>query len=164
MRQILRTLPYSLLILWPFLRSFPQDYLDAAALDGAGPWAQIRRVVLPLTSRTLVAAWAISFAIGLGELPATNIVTPPGTQPMSVLVWGLLHTGVESHLSGVALIMLATIAVAGVFAAVAVYSLRRDASQRNGLNELALARVSRVHTVTLPVSPGRQPDCRRAPP
>ena len=122
--QILRTLPYSLLILWPFLRSFPQDYLDAAALDGAGPWAQFRRVVLPLTFRTLVAAWAIAFAVGLGELPATNIVTPPGTQPMSVLVWGLLHTGVESHLAGVALIMLATIAVAGAVVAVAVYSLR----------------------------------------
>ena len=124
MAETLRTLPYSLLILWPFLRSFPQDYLDAAALDGKGPWGQLFRVVLPLSRRPLVAAWAIAFAIGLGELPATNLAAPPGTQPMSVLIWSLLHTGVESHLSGVALIMLTVIAAAGLFALVSVRSLR----------------------------------------
>jgi iron(III) transport system permease protein len=124
MAETLRTLPYSLLILWPFLRSFPQDYLDAAALDGIGPSARFFRVVLPLSGRPLLAAWAIAFALGLGELPATNLAAPPGTQPMSVLIWGLLHTGVESHLAGVALIMLIVIAGAGLFAAVAVRSLQ----------------------------------------
>ena len=36
---------------------------------------------------------------------------------MPVFLWGLLHTGVESHFSGVALIMLAVIATAGLAAA-----------------------------------------------
>jgi iron(III) transport system permease protein len=124
MAETLRTLPYSLLILWPFLRSFSQDYLDAAALDGIGPWSQFVRVVLPLSARALIAAWAVAFAIGLGELPTTNLAAPPGTQPMSVLIWGLLHTGVESHLAGVALIMLIVVATAGLFAAGAVWSVR----------------------------------------
>jgi iron(III) transport system permease protein len=122
--ETLRSLPYALLLLLPFLRSFPQDYLDAAALDGVGPWGQIFRVVLPLSRRAFLAAWAIAFAFGLGELPATNLVAPPGTQPMSVLIWALLHTGVESHLSGVALIMLAVVAAAGAVALLAVRSLR----------------------------------------
>jgi len=122
--ETLRSLPYSLLLLWPFLRAFPQDYLDTAALEGHGPWGQMVHVVLPMSRRPLLAAWAIAFAIGLGELPATNLVAPPGIQPMSVLIWGLLHTGVESHLSGVALIMLLAVAAAGLLAAVAVRSLR----------------------------------------
>jgi iron(III) transport system permease protein len=124
MAETLRTLPYALLILWPFLRSFPRDYLDTAALDGMGPWGLVFGVVLPMSRRALLAAWAIAFAIGLGELPATNLAAPPGTQPMSVVIWGLLHTGVESHLSGVALIMLFVVASAGLFAAGAVRSLR----------------------------------------
>ena len=49
--QALRALPYVLLILWPFLRSFPQDYLDAAALDGYGSFGQMVRVALPLSLR-----------------------------------------------------------------------------------------------------------------
>jgi iron(III) transport system permease protein len=119
-----RSLPYALLILWPFLRSFPQEHLHAAALDGLTAWRQLVRVVIPLSRRALLAGWAIAFAIGLGELPATNLVAPPGTQPMSVVIWGLLHTGVESHLAGVALIMLMVVAAAGLCAAGAVRSLR----------------------------------------
>jgi iron(III) transport system permease protein len=124
MAEAFRTLPYALLILWPFLRSFPQELLDAAALDGLTTWGQLVRVVIPLSRRALVAAWAIGFAIGLGELPATNLVAPPGTQPMPVVIWGLLHTGVESHLSGVALIMLIVVFGAGLFASAAVRLLR----------------------------------------
>jgi iron(III) transport system permease protein len=117
MAQAQRALPYVLLVLWPFLRAFPQDYLDAAALEGHGPWGQGLRVVLPLSWRALGAAWAVAFALGLGELPATNLVAPPGISPMSREIWGLLHTGVESHLAGVALIMLGVIALAGLAAA-----------------------------------------------
>jgi iron(III) transport system permease protein len=122
--QTLRSLPYSLLLLWPFLRAFPQDYLDTAALEGQTPWRQFLHVVLPMSRRPVAAAWTIAFAIGLGELPATNLAAPPGTQPMSVLIWGLLHTGVESHLSGVALIMLLAVGTAGLLATLAVRSLR----------------------------------------
>ena len=113
-------MPYALLILWPFLRSFPQDYLDAAALDGCGPPGQMLRVALPLSARGLLAAWMVALALALGELPATRQVYPAGVEPMPVFLWGLLHTGVESHLSGVALIMLAVIAAAGLAAAAAI--------------------------------------------
>jgi iron(III) transport system permease protein len=118
--QSLRALPYVLLILWPFLRSFPQDYLDAAALDGYGPAGQMARVVLPLSIPAASASWMVALALGLGELPATRQVYPPGIEPMSVFLWGLLHTGVESHLAGVALMMLMVIAAAGMAAAVAL--------------------------------------------
>jgi iron(III) transport system permease protein len=128
MAESLRSLPYALLLLWPFLRAFPEEYLETAAIEGHTPWGQIVHVVLPMSRRPLLAAWAIAFAIGLGELPATNLTAPPGTQPVSVLIWGLLHTGVESHLSGVALIMLMVVAASGLVAALAVRSLQTLAS------------------------------------
>ena len=70
-------------------------------------------VAFPLSARALLAALTVALALGLGELPATDQVYPPGIEPMPVFLWGLLHTGVESHLSGVALIMLMVIAAAG---------------------------------------------------
>jgi iron(III) transport system permease protein len=123
--EVFRSLPYAILILWPFLSSFSREYLEAAALDGLTPFAQMLRLVIPLSWRAILAAWAVAFAIGLGELPATNLVTPPGVPPVSYVIWSLLHTGVESHLAGVALIMLAVVAGAGIVAAVALRSLRR---------------------------------------
>ncbi|MBV8611170.1 MAG: iron ABC transporter permease [Singulisphaera sp.] len=114
MAAVLRTLPYALLVLWPAVRAIPPAYLEAAALDGCDTPAQVRRVALPLTRAAAVAAWGVAFVLALGELPATNLVCPPGTTPIAVVVWSLLHTGVESHLAGVALVMLAAIATAGL--------------------------------------------------
>jgi iron(III) transport system permease protein len=120
---VLRTLPYALLVLWPALRALPPAYLEAAALDGHGPWGQIRRVAIPLTLPVAAAAWGVSFVLALGELPTANLVYPPGTTPLSVVVWSLLHTGVESHLAGVGLILMATIASAGLAVACALAGL-----------------------------------------
>ena len=133
MAETFRSLPYALLLLWPFLRSFPQEYLDAAALDGLGRTRQFLRVVVPLSFRPLLAAWAIAFAIGLGELAATNIAYPPGVSPISVVIWSMLHTGVESTLSGVALIVLLVVAGAGLSATAAIWSLKAiQQPQRTG--------------------------------
>lgn len=114
---VLRTLPYTLLVLWPALRRVPESYLESAALDGYGPWGQVWHVALPATRDALLAAWGVSFALAMGELPATNLVEPPSrTTLLAKRVWEMLHTGVESRLAGVGLIMLAALAGAGALA------------------------------------------------
>ncbi|AMV39620.1 ABC transporter permease [Planctomyces sp. SH-PL62] len=120
-----RTLPYAVLVLWPTLRGLPDEVMDAAAVDGLPPAAIVRRVALPLSRRATAAAWATSFVLGLGELPATNLIAPPGVSTISALIWSLLHTGVESHLAGVALTTLGAIALAG---GVAMLLLRKVVS------------------------------------
>ncbi len=119
--QSVRTLPYALLILWPALRILPGELLESAVLDGHGPWGQLWHVALPLSRRVLVATWCVCFVLAFGELPATNLLQPPGITTITFRIWTLLHTGVESHLAGVALITLAVLAIA---AFVAVLGLR----------------------------------------
>jgi len=122
-----RALPYAILVLWPFLRSFPREHLEAAAVDGLGGWGRVLAVALPSTVGPLLAAWLVAVVIGLSELPATNLAAPPGTPPLSVLIWGLLHTGVESHLAGVALVVLAATTALGAGALVLVWAAARQA-------------------------------------
>jgi iron(III) transport system permease protein len=124
--DVVRTLPFALLVLWPAVRTIPPAWLDAAAVDGCRPWARISRVALPATRDAILAAWVVAFALALGELPATNLVAPPGTTPLTVVIWSLLHTGVESQLAGVALILLAAIAGAGALAAFALGRVGRS--------------------------------------
>jgi iron(III) transport system permease protein len=114
--QSVRTLPYSLLILWPALQTMPTELLESAALDGCGPWGVVWRVVLPLSRKAILAAWFMTFALALGELPATNLVQPPGVTTITFRIWALLHTGVESHLAGVALVMLGALGTAALLA------------------------------------------------
>jgi iron(III) transport system permease protein len=114
---MLRTFPFALLILWPVLRTIPPEHLEAAALDGLGPTATAWRVAIPWSRGALIAAWGVAFVLALGELPASNLVSPPGHTPLAVVLWSFLHSGVESQLAGLSLVMLAVVAVAGILAA-----------------------------------------------
>jgi iron(III) transport system permease protein len=111
MAQVVRTLPFVLLILGPALAILPRALLESAAIDGHGPFGQAFRVGLPLTWRALGAAWSVSLVLSFGELPATNLVLPPGLTTITFQLWSLLHTGVESHLAGVALVALSVVGV-----------------------------------------------------
>jgi len=120
---VLRTFPYALLVLWPAVRSLPEPYFETAAIEGASRWRQVFRVALPLSRGALIAAWGVSFVLAVGELPASNLVAPPGTELMAGEIWSLLHTGVESHLAGVALVMLGAVAAIGSLVIVALARL-----------------------------------------
>ena len=114
---VLRTLPYAVLVLWPAVRSLPTGVPRSGGARRLRPWGQARRVAIPLTLGAIAAAWGVSFALALGELPAANISAPPGVMLVSVRIWELLHRGVESHLAGMGLVMLAVVALAGTLAA-----------------------------------------------
>jgi len=111
MGEAARILPYASVIAWLAIAILPRELLESAALDGYGPSGQAAKVLLPLTWGPMVAAWFVSFVISFGELPASNLLLPPGLTTISFQLWSLLHTGVESHLAGVALV---TLAVTGV--------------------------------------------------
>jgi iron(III) transport system permease protein len=112
---VVRSLPYAVLVLWPAARGVPNEHVEAARLDGYSARGVFRRVALPLTLGATFAAWGVAFVLSVGELPAMNLVEPPShTMFVSKLVWSLLHTGVESHLAGVGLVLMTVIGGFGV--------------------------------------------------
>ncbi len=53
--------PLGVFLLRQFLRTIPEDYFDAARIDGAGHWQMLRHVALPLTAPALGALAALTF-------------------------------------------------------------------------------------------------------
>lgn len=47
-----KTVGFTVVIFLAGLESIPQEYYDAAAVDGAGRWQRFRRITLPLLSPT----------------------------------------------------------------------------------------------------------------
>ena len=117
---VLRTFPYAFLILWPSLRGLPVAYFESSELDGCGPLGRAWRVALPLSKPSTLAAWGVAFVLAMGEVPASHPVRLPGMTTMTNLLWGLLHTGTESHLAGIVLVMLLPFALAGGLACLAL--------------------------------------------
>ena len=102
--QLFRLMPVTLILLWPsiFYRSRPiQDLVD---MDGLSARVLFWRLEWPTKGPVAIAAMGVTFGLSVGELPATNLVVPPGVEMLSVRLWGLMHTGVESHLAAVVLL------------------------------------------------------------
>lgn len=74
--------------------SLPREYEDAAAVDGANRWITFWRVILPQSSRALLAGLILSWARALGEFGATILFAgnlQGRTQTMPLLVYGALE-------------------------------------------------------------------------
>jgi iron(III) transport system permease protein len=101
--QVFRLMPIAVLLTWPSVQFKYKPMNDLARLDGLSVQKRFWRVQWPTTGPVALASTGVVFALSIGELPATNMVTPPGVEMLSVRIWGLMHTGVESHLSSVVL-------------------------------------------------------------
>lgn len=81
------TLPFTVIVLRPVLRSVRPELEEAALVDGCGLLGVLLRVVLPLTVPGLVAVAGLSFLIGWAEfLFGLTLAEGPDVQPVTVLL------------------------------------------------------------------------------
>lgn len=81
------------------LGSVDPDVLAAARTDGAGFWAALRFILLPLARPGLVAGTTLAFARALGDFGATLMVagdTPGQTQTMPLAIYDAVLSG-DTH-------------------------------------------------------------------
>ncbi|HEY76115.1 MAG TPA: sugar ABC transporter permease [Thermoflexia bacterium] len=69
---------WSAIILLAALQEIPADLLEAAAVDGAGPWQRLRHVTLPLLRPTLVFLLVVLVIGGLNVYISVLLITDGG--------------------------------------------------------------------------------------
>ena len=104
--QAIRAFPLGMLVVWHALHTVPNDLLEAAELDGAGPFTRLVRIVLPLRWPALALAWLAAFVVAIGELSATILVVPAGVATLGVRISQLLHFNNQDKLAGLCLILM----------------------------------------------------------
>ncbi|CCQ14600.1 putative ABC-transporter transport protein [Rhodococcus sp. AW25M09] len=101
---------------------------ETAATLGAGRWARLRLVTLPLARPALIASAAIAFAYTVGSYEVARILGRPYPEPLSVMAIRLFTSiDLETRPQAAAAATIAT-AVTVVVAAVALHFLRRSAA------------------------------------
>jgi iron(III) transport system permease protein len=116
--QMVRAAPLAALWMWSQLASVPQDLLDAAESEGAGRPAQLGRIALPLRRVGVAAGAAAALVVALAEVSATLLVLPPGVTTVPVLVFQLLHYGIDDRLAALCLSIFALLGAGVALAAV----------------------------------------------
>ena len=93
---------------------------EAAAVFGAGPLRQLRRIVAPLHAHGLAAAWFLSLVFCMRDLDTVVLFYPPGMEPLTVRIFTLEANGPEAVVAALALTQIAvTAALLGAMAAIA---------------------------------------------
>jgi multiple sugar transport system permease protein len=72
------TLGFNFVLYLAGLQEIPRELYEAAAIDGAGPWQQIRRVTLPLLARTTVLVVVLQIIASLKVFDQMYIMTSGG--------------------------------------------------------------------------------------
>ncbi len=73
--------PFTMLMILAALQMMPEEPMEAARIDGAGPWQLFRFVILPLLRPTLVVAALFRFIDSIKAFPLIYVLTNggPGT-------------------------------------------------------------------------------------
>jgi len=118
-----KTAGLSMLLLLVGLQAIPTYLYEAATIDGAGPWARLFRVTLPLMRRTFALALVLSVTGSLLAFDQFYILTHGGPQSSTVtaVFWiyntsfGSFRLGYGSAMSLVLLVILVLISVAQLY-------------------------------------------------
>jgi iron(III) transport system permease protein len=89
------------------LAAVPRPLEEAAWLSGACWFVTLRRIVAPLASRGLLAAWLISYVFSLRDVATSIVIYPPGYDTLSVRILTLMANGAPSLIAALCIILIA---------------------------------------------------------
>lgn len=88
-----RFLPVAVILLVPAVRRVPIEHEHAARADGCGTAGVLAHVIWPACLPAALAAAFVVIVLSLGELPCSNLVSPPGHITVTTRFFGLIHYG-----------------------------------------------------------------------
>ncbi|MCB0974000.1 MAG: sugar ABC transporter permease [Actinobacteria bacterium] len=78
--NVWQNLGITFIIILAGLQSVPDDLIEAAKIDGAGPWRRLRSVIIPTISPTLMFAFVILTIVSFQTFGQIDILTQGGPQ------------------------------------------------------------------------------------
>lgn len=100
---------WAMLGVWLAARGVPAEQREAARNLGAGRARAMWRVALPAMGPSIFGTALLVFVLVLGEVDAVLLTAPPGTTPLSVRVYALMHYGSTGETAALGLLIMALI-------------------------------------------------------
>jgi multiple sugar transport system permease protein len=115
--EVWKTTPFMALLLLAGLALVPEDLLKAAAMDGAGPWQRLTKVILPMIKPAILVALLFRTLDAFRVFDSIYILTQGsnGTESVSMLgydnLFSALNLGIGSAVSVLIFLVVALFAL-----------------------------------------------------
>ena len=120
--------PYAFLVFWVTLRLVPREEIEAALLSRSSTFLFFAKRLAPAAAFVF---W-LSLCLGLGETDVALMLTPPGTRPLSVVIYTLYHFGSPGDVAVLSVLLFAVTAFA-VVGGFAFFSFRKTRGGRKSV-------------------------------
>jgi sn-glycerol 3-phosphate transport system permease protein len=114
---------YYMLFFLAGLAGIPQDLLDAAKIDGAGPFQRFRRITLPLLGPTLAFVLVIATLNALTQVDHIIVLTQGGPSDATSMILFYIYQQAHQNFD-VGMASAATVVSVGFLFALSIVSLR----------------------------------------
>ena len=101
---LIRYMPYGMRYSYNGVLQIHKELEEAGVASGAGIWQVLGRVIAPLLSPALVAAWLFIFLISSRELSIAILLAGPNSQVIAVSMFDLWQNGQAGELSALGLL------------------------------------------------------------
>lgn len=88
------------------LQDFDNALVDAAQDLGAGWWAIIRRVLLPLLGPGILAGGLLAFTLSIDDFVITFLVSGPGNTTLPLKIYGMMRRSSPTVINALSVIMM----------------------------------------------------------
>ncbi len=96
--QVLKNVGLNMVLFLSALQGVPQSLLEAAEIDGAGPWRRFRSIVLPMISPTTLLTTIVTISASLQVFAQIQILTAGGPENhTNVLVYYFYQQAFQNH-------------------------------------------------------------------
>jgi iron(III) transport system permease protein len=126
------SLPFSIRLAGGSLAQIGDHLLEAARLAGARPGRIYRSVVLPLVLTAVLSTWMLVFTGTMFELPASELLQPPGQPPVAVEIVNLFNNYQDGAGTAMTIMGLAVVTVLALLLGGAGTLLRMRMGGRRG--------------------------------
>lgn len=107
------SVPFAIILLQAFMRSIPDEMLEAARIDGAGRLRSFTAIVLPLSRNAVVTAALFAFLFSWGDfLNARTLTSGDSIMPMTLALFRFIGAEITNWNAVMATAVLASIPTA----------------------------------------------------
>ncbi|RKT33235.1 carbohydrate ABC transporter membrane protein 2 (CUT1 family) [Microbacterium sp. AG1240] len=112
-------IPFAIIVMRAFMLRLDPEVLEAATVDGLGPFGTLWRMVIPLSRNAIITAAVFTFLFSWGDLLfGLTLVTRNDLQPVSVVIFALSNSNLNTWAATMAASLIASLpALVVIFAA-----------------------------------------------
>jgi spermidine/putrescine transport system permease protein len=92
-------MPFTLVTIYSRLSDFDKSIFQAAKDLGASDLTVLRKILIPILTPALIAAWLLSFTLSIDDVMVSFFVSGPSYQILPLYIYSMIKTGVTPEMN-----------------------------------------------------------------